>query len=226
MTGGTKGRHTIKYYTDYVVFDLETTGISWQTDRIVELAAVKVSGGQVAEEFSTLVNPRVSIPYGATQINGISDADVADAPFIEEVLPAFLEFIKGQVLVGHNIASFDIRFINRACEESMLALPDNELVDTLPFAKAVLPGLAHYRLTDLTGHFGISSEGAHRALNDCRMNRLVYEYLGKALENADLRCCPRCGSILVKRSGRFGSFWGCSQYPNCRYTEHDAGKTS
>ena len=96
------------YVADYVVFDLETTGISPKTDEVVEISAVKVEHGKVTDEFSTLVNPKRRIPYGASRVNGITDDMVAEAPFFEQVLEEFLEFIEGFVLVGHNIARFDM----------------------------------------------------------------------------------------------------------------------
>ena len=170
---------------DYVVFDLETTGLSCANDHIIELAGVKVLEGEVADEFSTLVNPGCHIPRGASQVNGITDDMVSTAPTICEALPRFLSFVGELPLVGHNIISFDMNFILRACEE----LPDghaihNATVDTLPMARRCLPGMRHHRLTDLAEHFGLSTEGAHRALADCRMNQRIYVLLSDMADNA------------------------------------------
>ena len=105
-----KGKRLGRYVGDYVVFDLETTGINPERDSIIEISALKVKDHRVVEEFSTLVNPGRHIPAGATAVNGITDDMVADAPLIEEVLPQFLEFCQGCVPVAHN-AGFDMSFI-------------------------------------------------------------------------------------------------------------------
>ena len=166
------------YVADYVVFDLETTGISPKTDEVVEISAVKVEHGKVTDEFSTLVNPKQRIPYGASRVNGITDDMVAEAPFFEQVLEEFLEFIEGFVLVGHNIARFDMNFLYRDVEKYFERSLANDYIDTLQMARRELPNLEHHRLTDLAEYYGISAEGAHRALNDCRMNQQVFEKMG------------------------------------------------
>ena len=166
------------YVADYVVFDLETTGISPKTDEVVEISAVKVEHGKVTDEFSTLVNPKQRIPYGASRVNGITDDMVAEAPFFEQVLQEFLEFIEGFVLVGHNIARFDMNFLYRDVEKYFERSLPNDYIDTLQMARRELPNLEHHRLTDLAEYYGISAEGAHRALNDCRMNQQVFEKMG------------------------------------------------
>ena len=166
------------YVADYVVFDLETTGISPKTDEVVEISAVKVEHGKVTDEFSTLVNPKQRIPYGASRVNGITDDMVAEAPFFEQVLEEFLEFIEGFVLVGHNIARFDMNFLYRDVEKYFERSLPNDYIDTLQMARRELPNLEHHRLTDLAEYYGISAEGAHRALNDCRMNQQVFEKMG------------------------------------------------
>ena len=165
------------YVADYVVFDLETTGISPKTDEVVEISAVKVEHGKVTDEFSTLVNPKRRIPYGASRVNGITDDMVAEAPFFEQVLEEFLEFIEGFVLVGHNIARFDMNFLYRDVEKYFERSLPNDYIDTLQMARRELPNLEHHRLTDLAEYYGISAEGAHRAVNDCRMFLRKWEIL-------------------------------------------------
>ncbi len=96
----------------YVVFDIETTGFSAISDKIIEIGAVKVEEGRIVERFSTFVNPKRPIPFRITNLTGITDEMVLDAPSIEEALPAFLEFTEGAVLVAHN-AGFDMRFIEQ-----------------------------------------------------------------------------------------------------------------
>ena len=102
-----------QYVSDYVVFDLETTGVSCRSDEVVEISAIKVLGGEVKDEFSTLVNPGRFIPDRATEVHGIDDEMVKDAPTFDKALADFLEFAGDMILVGHNIHTFDMKFICR-----------------------------------------------------------------------------------------------------------------
>ena len=87
-------------------------------------------------------------------------------------------------------------------------------------SRSCLPELSHHKLVDVASYFHISAEGAHRALNDCIMNQKCYEEMGKLQANQKLELCPRCGGELRKRNGKFGEFFGCSNYPACRYTRN------
>lgn len=225
---GEKGKRRNQYTKDYVVFDLETTGLSPETDEIIEISGIKVRDGQAVEEFSTLVNPGRPIPYGAMRVNGITDEMVRDAPGLGAALEGFLAFAGSDILVGHNIHTFDMPFLYKGAARVLKRTVPNDYVDTLYLAKGCLPGLCRYRLTDIAAHFGIGTEGAHRALKDCAMNQECYEQMGKLLEaipekgkgGEEDASCPRCGGMLMKRKGKFGVFWGCSAYPQCRYTRN------
>lgn len=103
----------MKCIVDYVLFDLETTGISRNTDEVIEISAVKVRNGRVVDEFSHLVNPGKSIPYAASMVNNITNQMVRNAPHFDRVLEYFVNFIENDTLVGHNICSFDMPFIYR-----------------------------------------------------------------------------------------------------------------
>lgn len=221
MLSNTPGKKLNIPVRNYVVFDLETTGISPMRDKVIELSAIKVEDGQITDEFSTLVDPGMHIPYGATMVNNITDDMVAGAPDFRTVLESFDGFIGNMVLVGHNIAAFDMKFICRDAMDYFGLTIGNDYIDTLPLSRRCLPELRHHTLVDLAGYYGISSVGAHRALNDCRMNREVYERLVSAPAPKPASAgpvCPRCGAAMKKRSGRFGIFWGCTAYPECRYT--------
>lgn len=227
MLGNTQGKLLNEYIEDYVVFDLETTGVSPYNDEVIEISAVKARKGKVVEEFSELVNPKRTIPFAASRVNNITDDMVLDAPFFDEVLGHFLEFVGEDVLVGHNIQSFDMKFIYRDCERYFHQLITNDYVDTLILAKRCFPEWRHRRLGDLADYYGISTQGAHRALADCRMNQRVFELLGKEMNtekkktlDSNVKTCPLCNLPLKKRNGRYGEFWGCMGYPNCRYTEN------
>lgn len=225
MLSNRSGKKLNGYVSDYVIFDLETTGTSCTTDEVVEISAIKVVDGKVVEEFSTLVNPQMSIPYWATEVNGITDAMVADSPTFDVALSDFLEFIGDMILVGHNIHTFDMKFICRDAQKYFGKTIGNDYVDTLPIARLYLPQLGHHTLSDLADYYGISSDGAHRALFDCRMNQQIFERLGEEMKNPSeeakkVKKCPRCGNPLKLRNGKFGEFWGCTGYPDCKYTQN------
>ncbi len=224
-----RGNRLSGYKTDYVVFDLETTGLNPEKDTIIEISAVKVKKGNVENSFSTLVNPNRRIPAAASGVNGITDEMVADAPVLKDALGQFLSFIGNEILVGHNIHSFDMKFLNRATQEFYGKDIGNDYIDTLYMARSCLKELSHHRLTDLADYFHISAEGAHRALNDCMMNQKCYEKMGILMKETgtllpDTDVCPRCGGQLIKRNGRFGPFYGCSNFPKCRYTNTIYGR--
>lgn len=227
MIGDKQGIMLNKYIEDYVLYDLETTGISVQSDEVIEIAAVKVRKGEIVEEFSELVNPGKPIPYAASRVNNITDDMVKKAPTFEVVLKEFIEFAGANVLVGHNIHTFDMKFIYRACKKYYGKTITNDYIDTLNLAKICFPNWKHRRLGDLADYYGISTAGAHRALEDCRMNQKIFEMLGKELEGKgslgskpNTKVCPRCKQPLKKRTGKYGEFFGCMGFPNCRYTEN------
>lgn len=222
-----KGKRLNSYMENYVVFDLETTGINPEKDAIIEISAVKVKKHEVVGEFSTLVNPGRHIPAGATAVNGITDDMVKNAPGIEAAIKDFLDFIGDHVLVGHNIHTFDLNFIYNVVDDCFDKEVKNDYIDTLYMARRCLPELSHHKLTDIAAHFGMATEGAHRALFDCVMNQCCYEELGKLMEkkkeegvDEEEQICPACGGLLMLRKGKFGMFYGCSGYPACRFTKN------
>lgn len=217
-----RGKRLQKYVGDYIVFDLETTGIRPDFDEIIEISAIQVQNHQAGAHFSTLVNPGRPIPAGATRVNGITDEMVKDAPALDEVLADFADFIGNEILIGHNIHTFDLNFLYRAAPEILGCGIENDYIDTLYLARKCLPHLSHHRLTDLAEYFHIDTAGAHRALNDCIMNQKCYEELGKMLQSqapvqADV-LCPQCGAEMIRRKGKYGEFFGCSNFPRCRGT--------
>ncbi len=162
--------------TAYIVLDLETTGLNYKQDEIIEFAAIKYRN-QESETFHELVKPTVAIPENITNLTGITNEMVQDVSSIDVVLPKFLEFIGSHKLIGHNIKSFDILFLNNACRTLGFSGIQNELVDTLPLARKKLPGLANYQMGTICKHYNIDTSGAHRALEDCRMCHACYQYL-------------------------------------------------
>lgn len=229
MLGTTRGKYLKEYISDYVVFDLETTGTSYLRDEIIEISAIKVINGQVVDTFTSLVNPEIPISPAASAVNHITDEMVMDEPTIAEVMIDFLQFIGDYPLVGHNIHSFDMKFIYRVLDQLYKKTLTNDYLDTLPYSRRKLPKLAHHRLVDLADHYNIGTSGAHRALFDCEMNQKCFELMAKenpeaeldkqAIEAAEGRICPKCNSPLKKRNGIYGPFYGCTGYPECKYTE-------
>ncbi|MBM7776439.1 DNA polymerase-3 subunit epsilon [Actinokineospora baliensis] len=155
--------------TTFVVFDLETTGGSAEQDAITEFGAVKVRGGEVLGEFATLVDPGRGIPPEIVAITGITDAMVYTAPRVEEVLPAFLEFAAGSVLVAHN-AGFDVGFIKAACQRLGYHWPKPAVVCTVRLGRRVLTReeAPSCKLSALAQLFRASTTPIHRALADAR----------------------------------------------------------
>ena len=152
------------FETDFVVFDIETTGFSPVNNRIIEIGAVKVSGGEIADKFSTFVNPDVPIPFEIEKLTGINDSMVIDAPSIEEVLPEFLAFCEGAVLVAHN-AEFDMSFIKENAMRQNLKR-EFTYVDTVGIARILLPHQGKHTLDAVAKTMGVSLENHHRAVDD------------------------------------------------------------
>ena len=148
----------------FVVFDIETTGFSAVNDRIIEIGAVKVENGVITEKFSEFVNPERPIPFEIEKLTSINDRMVEDAPNISVILPRFMDFCKGSVLVAHN-ADFDTGFIRHNCE--VLGLPyDYTYVDTLGIARSFLEGLKNYKLDTVVEAMGCTLANHHRAVDD------------------------------------------------------------
>ena len=170
--------------TPFVIVDTETTGVRAASDRLIEIAAVRVVGGETIAEFSSLINPGGIIPRRITEITGITTSMVYDEPAIDDVMPAFLSFLGDDVFVAHNL-SFDLGFIN--AELARLDHPPlaNPSLCTLRLARRLLRGLRSKGLSSLTAFYNITVENRHRALGDARatakvlnhfLDQLAYEY--------------------------------------------------
>ena len=158
-----------KIISDYVVVDLETTGLSPERDRIIEIAAVKVENDAVTDKFSTLVNPHRHIDSYITSITGIDDSMVKNAPDIGEAMPAFLKFLGDMPILGHNVIRFDLRFLQAVCPLEAYC------VDTLDIANHMHTGSLGRSLNALCSRFGVINDNAHRALSDCLATHGVYQ---------------------------------------------------
>ncbi|GAE87503.1 DNA polymerase III alpha subunit [Acetivibrio straminisolvens JCM 21531] len=146
---------------EFVVFDIETTGLSADKDKITEIGAVKIKEGKIVDTFSTFVNPEIPIPELIVNLTGITDDLVADAPTIDKALPQFLEFVGNSPLVAHN-AVFDTGFI-RYNAFLMNKNVENPVIDTLELSRQMFPELKKHKLDIVAKHLGVSLENHHRA---------------------------------------------------------------
>lgn len=161
----------------YIVFDLETTGLG-TNKKITEIGAVKVHNGEVIDTFETLVNPGIPIPIDVQEKTHITNEMVADAPYIDKILPDFLNFIGNDCLVGHNIRSFDMPHLQKLMNELYHTRLENNYIDTLYEADWKLK-TKNLKLSTIADYFGIDTNNAHRALADCFITYKCYEELEK-----------------------------------------------
>lgn len=183
-----------EYTSDFVVFDIETTGKYVSEDEVVEIAAIKIKDGRPAEEFSTFVKPGRPIHPEASSLTGISDDDVKDAPSFREAAALFFEFTEGLMLTGHNIFGFDLPIIERQLRESGSDESiSGKCLDTLILSARVLKSssVEDRKLSTLARYFGVSAGGAHRALADCRITREVYLHLASLADESDFRAAMK-----------------------------------
>ena len=150
---------------EFVVFDIETTGLNSHTNKIIEIGAVKIKAGRIIDRYSQLINPGISIPYHITEITSITNEQVANQPKIDEVIGKFVEFIGDAVLVAHN-APFDMGFIKRDIKEYLNIDLESSVIDTLQMARDLFPDFKKYGLGDLNKALGLALEKHHRAVDD------------------------------------------------------------
>ena len=165
----------------YVVFDLETTGFSPDVNKIIEIGAVKVEGGEIVDRFSTFVNPQVPIPFRIEQLTSIRDDMVIDAPVIDEILPKFMEFCDGCIMVAHN-ADFDMSFIKKNCENLGMEC-DPTIIDTVSLARVLLPQLNRFKLDTVAKAVGVSLDHHHRAVDDAACTADIFVKFIKMLHD-------------------------------------------
>lgn len=164
---------------DFIAFDLETTGTVAGVNQIIEIGAVKFINGEPAALFSTLVDPGVPIPPGASAVNGISNDMVAGKPKVDTLLESLTEFCGDMPMVAHN-ANFDAQFLIADFKKHEFPTPRGVILDTLSISRKVIPGLANYRLGTLTQHLKIATGTFHRAEDDATAcGRLFQELCAK-----------------------------------------------
>ena len=158
----------------FVAIDVETTGLSPITNELIEVSAIKYDGNKRIDTFSTLIKPKVRIPYYITNITGITNDMVEEAPEVEEVMPELIDFVGDLPIVAHN-ANFDYKFIQNYSNNSFTK---NKVIDTVPIGRRLYPELPNHKLGTIAKHIGIREDGFHRAEFDCECCAKIYmEYL-------------------------------------------------
>jgi DNA polymerase-3 subunit alpha (Gram-positive type) len=165
------------FFDDYVIFDIETTGLDPFNDKIIEIGAVKVKNNKIVDEFNYLINPNIKLSDTIINITGITDEDLKDKMSIDEVLPKFIDFIGCLPLLAHN-NSFDLSFINENIKKLNLNKLNNTMVDTLELSRKYLTHMYNHKLETLKKYYNIK-EVSHRAVGDCRTTNYVYQEIKK-----------------------------------------------
>ena len=165
---------------EFVVFDIETTGLSNATEKITEIGAVKIVDNKIVDEFNQLINPEIPIPEKITELTSITNEMVKDMPKIDAVLPEFLKFVGDCTLIAHN-ADFDMGFIKKNCIDLGIN-PVRTYIDTLAFARALEPHLKNHKLDTLTKKYNVNLFNHHRACDDARATGEVFICMVNNLE--------------------------------------------
>lgn len=160
-----KGKSLIDFPKNFTVIDIETTGLDSRYDEIIELSAIRVREGEVVDKYSTLVKPQYSASDFITELTGITNAELQNAPNLEKVLNEYVTFLGDDIIVGHNV-NFDINFIYDKYLDLTSKDFSNNFVDTLRLARFLLRALPHHRLIDLLEYYNVSDEVEHRGLSD------------------------------------------------------------
>lgn len=171
-----KGTSIIDFPNEFVVIDIETTGLSTEWDEIIEIGAIKIENNTSVNTFSQLIKPTAPIDSFITELTGITNEDLNSANDLATVLPEFQKFIGSSILVGHNI-NFDINFLYDSFERDFNYQIKNDYIDTLRLARKILPNLDHHRVDDLILHYKLTERNLHRALGDCKKTLSIYNNL-------------------------------------------------
>ena len=172
---GLRKMSNIDNIKNYTVIDLEMTGLSAKNDKIIEIGAARVRGGEIVDTISTLVNPKQHIPQRVQELTGITDSDVENAADMDEAVDNLLNFIGDDIILGQNV-TFDYSFLKQWAVNHKRTLSLNAY-DTLKIARKCLPAEQSKRLEDLCEYFGVNRENAHRALDDAIETKQIFEKL-------------------------------------------------
>lgn len=185
-----KGQSLLLCLQDYVVIDIETTGLAPGSSAIIELAALRVKNGRIAGQFQTLVDPEQGISRFITNLTGITNAMTRNAPKIHSALADYLDFVSGDVVIGHNV-HFDVNFIYDNAVAHLNTPFCNNFIDTMRISRRLYKHCRGHRLSDLVRRFEIGTAVLHRALADVGQTQKCYEYMKSDLD------CPECAADLL-----------------------------
>ncbi len=172
---------------DYVIVDLETTGLSPLRNEIIEIGAIKVRDNEIIDRMDILVKPQVAVSPFITRLTGITNKMLEDAIGIKEALEMFRNFASDSTLMAHN-ARFDMGFLNSNFERHFKCTLENKCLDTLTLSKQYVKGIPNYKLETLANHFDVNYIGAHRSLKDCEITYEVYKNIVNKYEESTSFC--------------------------------------
>ncbi len=183
-TSAVTGEYKGTFADEFIVFDIETTGLSVLTSQIIEIGAVRIKNGEVLERFDEFVNPGFSIPQNIVELTGIDDSMVADADGIGVVLPRFLDFIGNKLLIAHN-ANFDVSFIRKASRECGLKF-SNPYLDTVVLSRFINPELKSHKLDVIAKYYDLGNFNHHRASDDAEMLANIFFSMVDKMSRLDI----------------------------------------
>ena len=175
-TKSSRNRNLNKFVDDYVLVDIETTGLSPINDDIIEIGAIKVENNKMVDTFNQLIKIDRSLPPFITNLTGITDEMLKTGKMPDEVFKEFVNFIGDSVIIGHNV-NFDLGFLSNKCKKYLDYNLVNDYIDTLYLARRLVPHSVNYKLGTLANLFNVSYKGAHRGLKDVEITYEVYNRL-------------------------------------------------
>lgn len=194
-----KGKSLIDLPQDYVVIDVETTGLDQRLDDIIEIAAIKVKEGRAIESFESLIKPNYHSYYCEgvgnkkacyvdgfiTELTGITNEMLSNAPYPKDILPKFVDFIEGHILLGHNV-NFDINFLYDTLMDKLNYTLSNDFVDLMRLARKIYPDFENHKLATVARNLNIDTSNSHRALPDCNITHECYSALCDHVHKNDI----------------------------------------
>ena len=177
-----KGKSLLKWVDNYVLVDIETTGLSPRTDEIIEIGAIKVKENKIIDTYNTLIKIDRNLNPFITKLTGITDKMLETGKETDKALEEFVNFTGNEIIMGHNV-NFDINFIYDKCLSYLDYYLSNDFVDTMRIAKHILPDIQNYKLGTLANYFGVDYRSAHRGLKDVEITYEVYNKLKDCYKN-------------------------------------------
>ena len=175
-----KSKKALNFVDDYVLVDIETTGLSPINDEIIEIGAIKVKENKIVDEYNELIKINRRLSPFITNLTGITDAMLKNGKLPNVVFKEFVDFIEDDVIIGHNV-NFDYGFLCDKCKKYINYNLENERIDTMYLAKKLVPNSINYKLGTLAKYFNVSYQGAHRGLKDVEITYEVYNHLRKLM---------------------------------------------